>query len=652
MRFICVLSLLTVMYQSVYAQPLWTCDGSLIITVGGDFYINRVPAGEIGVNLERLPLPNFGLINGIGYRRSNNCIYGIDFNDPDLRRVFKLTPEGEYEIIQTIEVNGGLSGTMSFDDNHLIIPYQTDSTENLLYIDITEDGTPENYTLSINREDDFSRLGGTDVALDVFSNELYGYNPWTQEFTSCSAETIFLTGRRGLLVQLDSSYRAGIAFLENQVLAGTAGNQFIGFHHLNSGTVIDEIDNNLNFINEGFVDACSCVDFDIALQQSFDKDTLRHCKEAISTIKVINRSATPLPGVDFVLTDSFPPGIFIKEVLHNPYQGMVEGIGTNVLEINAFNPFFGIDSIVLQLEITENAELGEYEVQAILDGFTDLDKYPYGQLLSDDPNVFEIGDIPTHFWVAESDSLSTINTQYYLCEGETLLLNPIQNQLGYALIWEDGSTEVPRLINQAGTYEAMISDACIERNFSLVVEDLYLAVDLGPDQTSLFGKEVEVAADIESDLPIINYSWYLNDSLVLSCPGNCDVITISPEEASNLLLLAEDENGCIANDDLNIRLEYPLFLPNAFSPNNDGINDVFNPQSSGDLPFQNFRIFDRWGSLVFERNQGYTNDASAGWTGEFNDLNTHQGNYVWEITILLGADSETIHLSGGLTLLR
>lgn len=82
MKYLLVLFLFVVAYPSLYTQPLWSCDGSLIITVNGDFYINRVPAGEIGVNLELLPLPNFGLVNGIGYRRSNNCIYGVDFNIP------------------------------------------------------------------------------------------------------------------------------------------------------------------------------------------------------------------------------------------------------------------------------------------------------------------------------------------------------------------------------------------------------------------------------------------------------------------------------------------------------------------------------------------------------------------------------------------
>lgn len=571
---------------------------------------------------------------------------------PGIRRVFKLSPLGEYQIIQTLNVNLGTTGTMSYDDNHLILPYHTDSTENLLYVDITENGIPENYTISIDRDSGPESLAGTDIALDFFTNELHSYDPFTQEFVISSASTLMLKSRKQLPVQLDSFFRSGIAFLDNQVLAGIAGNRIIGFHHLNSSTIIDEIESNLNFTGDGFTDACSCLNFDIALQQTFVNDTVYQCKEVNSTIRVVNRSSSPLTGEDFTLRDSFPPGIIIKNILYNPYQGNVTGLGTNILEIDNFEPVFGIDSIVLRLEITEGSALGAHEVQAALNGFTDLEEYQDGQLLSDDPNSYENGEVPTPFFVVRSDSLSTISTQYYLCEEETLLLNPIQNEFGYTLVWENGSTEIPRPINQAGTYNVTISDACIDREFSLSVEDVYLAVNLGPDQTSLFGNEVEVIADIDNDLPIVNYSWYLNDSLLLSCAEDCDRINISPEETSNLFLIIEDENGCMARDDVNIRLVYPLFLPNIFSPNNDGINDNFYPQSSGDLAFQNFRIFDRWGGLVFEQKQGYTNDVFSGWTGRYGDVDAHQGTYVWEITILLGSSSETTHLSGDVILVR
>jgi gliding motility-associated-like protein len=652
MKYILVLFFFVVTHSSLHAQPLWSCDGSLIITVNGDFYINRVSAGEIDVNLELLPLPNFGLINGIGYRRSNNYIYGVDANIPGISRIFKLSPLGEYQITQTLSFKLGTTGTMSFDDNHLIIPYHTDSTENLLYVDITENGIPNNYTISIDRGSGPESLAGTDVALDFFTNELHSYDPFTQEFVIASASTLMLTSRKQLPVQLDSFFRSGIAFLDNQVLAGIAGNRIIGFHHLNSNTIIDEIESNLNFTGDGFTDACSCVNFDIALQQSFARDTLFQCKEANSTIRVVNRSSSPLPGENFILRDSFPPGIIIKNILHNPYQGSVTGLGTNILEINNFEPIFGIDSIVLRLEITEGSALGAHEIQAVLNGFTDLEIYPNGRLLSDDPSTYSSEEVPTPFFIVKSDSLATINTQYYICEEETLFLNPIEDEPGYAVVWEDGSTTIPRLISQPGTYSLTISDACIDREFSLSVEDVYLAADLGADQTSLFGNDVEVIADIDSDLSIVSYSWYLNDSLFLYCTEPCDLISLSPEESASLFLIIEDENGCMASDDLNIRLEYPLFAPNIFSPNNDGINDIFYLQSSGKLAFQNFRIFDRWGGLVFEQKQGYTNDVNLGWSGSSSTAKAHHGTYVWEVTILLGSGSKTTHLSGDVVLLR
>ncbi|MGH1438063.1 MAG: gliding motility-associated C-terminal domain-containing protein [Lewinella sp.] len=654
----CLSALFTLLLFSniTQAQPLWSCDGSMIIAVGGDFYINRTQVGDNTINFEALPIPNVGLINAIGYRRSDNCIYGIDQNIPGVQRIFKLSPDGEYNIVR--EIDGALqphAGTVSFDDNYLVVPSVSDSMNILYFIDIRENTAPQSYSISVPNGGTYATYGGTDFALDIYTNQLHGYHPAERVFSTISPESGLVTNRESVSLIYGDNYRPGVAFLNNQVLVSFAGegdNSLLSFYHLNSGTLVDEVVDVVNYPNLNFTDACSCIDFDIAIQQSLPGDTLRHCQRITSTIRVVNRSSSPLPGNNFTLRDSFPAGVIIEEVLYNPYPGEVSGIGTNILQINNFDPDFGIDSIVLSLIVTEAAALGNHEVQAVMNGFTNLPEYPGGRLLSNNPRNYQDGELPTPFTILGSDSLSTVVTEYYLCEEDTLWLNPVAGQPGFTLTWADGGNEVPRLITQSGYYEAMISDACITRTFSLLVEDVYLDVDIGADQTILFGQEAEFIAAIDNDFPVIDYSWIVNDSLLLNCAEDCDIYSFLPEENSSLVLAVIDQNDCVASDEARVRLEFPFFAPNVFSPDNDGRNDQFYIQSSGDIAFKNFRIFDRWGGLLFEQKEGFTNDISLGWDGTSQFKDAAQGTYIWDITLVLGRNGEEQHFSGGVTLLR
>jgi len=96
-----------------------------------------------------------------------------------------------------------------------------------------------------------------------------------------------------------------------------------------------------------------------------------------------------------------------------------------------------------------------------------------------------------------------------------------------------------------------------------------------------------------------------------------------------------------------------LFFPNIFSPNGDGMNDVFfifsNQGSVANIPY--FRIFDRWGGLVLERFNIQPNDPSAGWDGTENSKPASPGVYVW-IAMIEHTDGKKQMLKGDVTLVR
>ena len=80
-----------------------------------------------------------------------------------------------------------------------------------------------------------------------------------------------------------------------------------------------------------------------------------------------------------------------------------------------------------------------------------------------------------------------------------------------------------------------------------------------------------------------------------------------------------------------------LFVPDAFSPNGDGVNDVFRVVSSGDnITNFSMQVFDRWGELVFE-----SSDINKGWDGQLRNQLAPAGTYVWKITYHLSSPSNT-----------
>ena len=107
-------------------------------------------------------------------------------------------------------------------------------------------------------------------------------------------------------------------------------------------------------------------------------------------------------------------------------------------------------------------------------------------------------------------------------------------------------------------------------------------------------------------------------------------------------------DGCEGRDTVNIKVYNgpELYLPTAFTPDHNGLNDVFRVTAPGLKQLDYFRVYDRWGKLVFE-----TRDARKGWDGTLNGVEQSTGVYVW---IVKGTDyrDEQLFRKGTVTLIR
>ena len=103
---------------------------------------------------------------------------------------------------------------------------------------------------------------------------------------------------------------------------------------------------------------------------------------------------------------------------------------------------------------------------------------------------------------------------------------------------------------------------------------------------------------------------------------------------------------------LQIRKKGDVFIPNVFTPNEDGVNDRFTVFSTPEIKeIQRLRIFDRWGQMVYELYDFPPNDVSYGWDGYFRGKKSNPAVFVCTVE-WIDAEGELHILSGDLTLLR
>lgn len=125
----------------------------------------------------------------------------------------------------------------------------------------------------------------------------------------------------------------------------------------------------------------------------------------------------------------------------------------------------------------------------------------------------------------------------------------------------------------------------------------------------------------------------------------CAATYISPVYPTEYFFTIADDAGCGATDSVKVIPLYPFWVPNTFTPNQDGFNDGFKVISFFPMPFFHFQIFDRWGMSVFE-----TTDPNRGWDASFNGYYVPQDVYTWQLKFVLPTGEQKHR--GHVTILR
>jgi len=174
-------------------------------------------------------------------------------------------------------------------------------------------------------------------------------------------------------------------------------------------------------------------------------------------------------------------------------------------------------------------------------------------------------------------------------------------------------------------------------------------VEAGEDKTINVGQSVSLTPIVSEDVNRV--LWSPTGSIFMSAPPS---ITVKPNQTTTYTVQVFNRGGCTATDQVTINVLCDganLFIPNTFSPNNDGMNDLFYPRGTGIFTIKRIKIFSRWGEIVFEKNNFTANDPSKAWDGTFKGMKLNPDVYVYVVDVVCDNDA-VLTFKGNVALIR
>ena len=174
-------------------------------------------------------------------------------------------------------------------------------------------------------------------------------------------------------------------------------------------------------------------------------------------------------------------------------------------------------------------------------------------------------------------------------------------------------------------------------------------VNAGEDIIINLGRPVDLVAIVSNDVTTVN--WTPTGNIFRN---SRDGITVKPTQNTEYMVEVKNAGGCAARDRVTVFVICNgdnVFVPNQFSPNDDGTNDLFYPRGKGVFKIKTMRIFNRWGEAVFEKSSFNSNDASAGWDGKYKGAKLNADVYVYILELICDNNS-MLSFRGNVTLVR
>ncbi|HTH32062.1 MAG TPA: gliding motility-associated C-terminal domain-containing protein, partial [Lacibacter sp.] len=200
------------------------------------------------------------------------------------------------------------------------------------------------------------------------------------------------------------------------------------------------------------------------------------------------------------------------------------------------------------------------------------------------------------------------------------------------------------------TVTGMDSSSCFTDSKTVTVYVYnYPTINAGNDTVIIAGTSAQLQSTGSSD--IISYLW--TPSNTLSC-STCTNPVATPKNNTTYKVEVSNIAGCKTTDEVTVLvgcLAGRIYIPNAFTPNNDGKNDRFFVIGDGVDKIRRIIVYDRWGRPVYSKENIQGNDPSVGWDGTSKGYEQPSGMYTYIAEVVCG-DGAVFKMQGTISLIR
>lgn len=253
--------------------------------------------------------------------------------------------------------------------------------------------------------------------------------------------------------------------------------------------------------------------------------------------------------------------------------------------------------------------------------FPDTGTYSIKLVVSDSLGCFSSDTTYTTLDVFDIETNASLDTT--ICPGDTVFIwasggDTYQWITDYNIVSDNDSSYVFPYNSTA--YNVLVTNDKGCSNMEQINVNVYSPpyVTAGPDLDISYGESIQLQGATNST----NFIWQPEDSI--SC-DTCIQPFVDPITTTQYIISVVDSNGCINSDTVLVILDGAIYVPNTFTPNGDGVNDVFVVKGKEIKTFE-FWIFDRWGELIF-----HTNNMNVYWDGTFGGRPVQIDTYIWKM---------------------
>lgn len=616
MLILCCLSV-----QIASSQLPFTCKGQyyLSLTRGGSsssgLYEVKISDNGNNIYLDTISQGIGLVLNAMGYRITDNFIYGMDPNSARLRRI------GSDGVAEDLGLPKGIppdplyyAGDVTPDGRYLLLISLGGATVQIIKVDLEH---PEYLCSFVPMQD--RTVGIVDIAFDPFTGILYGHDLRNKRLVIINPENGAVNNSFPVQQQVD---QLGALFFDS--FGNLYGYGSFGTLTQDKFVSVNKKTGIISLLAQGPLssgqDGCACP-YTLELQKTVFPEIAYPCTEVVYSFIISNGSGILRTGIQ--LTDTMPEGLIAKSIIYNPFGGNVI-LKDNIISISDMNVKVGIDTIKVVVEVGPDA-LGVYRNQAVLSGLPlALGSFTY----SDNPATFVEKD-STDLLVKPLD-LSFITEDYSTCPGDSVLVDVALHGIKY--LWSDGDVASKKWLQSPGEYSLNVRSLCEEKQINISVKNDLLTLNIIEDAVIVnLGEEIAFNSEYTNRNDNVYFEWKAEGNTNVFCT-TCPETGALPLNDGFYTLSMSNEEGCIVSDVVYVRVkkDRSVYHPNIISVNGDLMNDVFflsGNALSADGMF--LRIFDRWGNKVFESGGFQLNQASFGWDGTFLGSPVLSGVYTW-----------------------